>query len=319
MISVALPAFKTVFLKEAIESVLLQSHSNFELIIVNDASTDDVASIVKQFDDRRICYYENKSNLGIIENWNYCLSIAKGECFVLFSDDDLYHQDFLSELYTLSLKYPKVNLFHCRTCIIDKNGMTTDYSSSSPEHESAVDFIWHRLKRYRKQFAFDFMCRTDSLRNIGGFISFPFAWGSDDATWFSLANPNGVVATPRVLCSWRDSGLNLSRIGDFEGRIGAIDQYLRWLHGFVNHKLIIHGDEKRLFEMLSPLIDEADSIVKADLLVLASDNTVSGLGKQLRLFLRHFRSGRISLKSLIIAYAKTIRSIRQARRQMLQG
>ena len=94
MISVALPVVKTKFLKFAIDSILNQSFNDFELIIVNNGSPEDVDGILKNYSDGKIRYIKHEKMLPIIENWNKCLSYAKGEYFVLFSDDDIYEKDF---------------------------------------------------------------------------------------------------------------------------------------------------------------------------------------------------------------------------------
>ena len=91
--SFVLPAYKAKFLGEAIDSILAQTYTNFELIIVNDASPEDLESIVKLYDDPRIQYYTNKVNVGgkdLIAQWNYSITYAKGEYLILASDDDIY-------------------------------------------------------------------------------------------------------------------------------------------------------------------------------------------------------------------------------------
>ena len=124
MISVGLPAYKTEFLERSIESILNQTYSDFELIIVDDHSPEDVKGIVNQFNDDRIRYFRNEKNLGmpyLTDNWNECLKYANGEYFVLFSDDDIYEPDFLEELMLLATKYPNTELFHCRVAVINED------------------------------------------------------------------------------------------------------------------------------------------------------------------------------------------------------
>ena len=225
MISVAIPAYKARFLADAIKSVLCQTFSDFELIIVNDDSPEDIRSIVDQFKDDRIKYFENKINLGrqnLVLNWNECLKRASGELFVLFSDDDLYLPEFLDEVGRISLKYPNADVFHCAVRIIDESGQSVDFAPLCPEFESAASFIWHRIKGYRLHFASDFCSRTNALRDIGGFAAMPQGWGSDDITWFTLATRGGIGYTQRELCYYRISEITISRSGSIPGKLEAL-------------------------------------------------------------------------------------------------
>lgn len=80
--SVTVPAYKAQFLAECIDSILAQTYKNFELIIVNDASPQDLDSIVSKYDDPRIRYYKNKVGFGaehVVGNWNKCLEYATGD------------------------------------------------------------------------------------------------------------------------------------------------------------------------------------------------------------------------------------------------
>ncbi len=237
MISVALPVIKIRFFREALESILNQSFEDFELIIVNNGSLENVDEILKDYSDNRIKYFKHEKMLPIIENWNKCLSYANGDYFVLFSDDDVYEKDFLEEMYRLALKYPKADIFHTRVKIIDENNKTVQYTTSCPEFESIADFVWHRVKNYRMQYAPDFMCRTEKLRKIGGFVDLPNAWGSDDATWFLMANENGIAASSRILCNWRQSNINLSRRGSVESKLNAVNSFISWLNNFIENEM----------------------------------------------------------------------------------
>ncbi len=95
-VSVILPTFnRAKYLDRAISSVLSQSFYDFELIIVDDASTDNTEEIVGLFRDERIIYVKNPRNLGGAAARNVGIRIAKGE-FIAFQDsDDLWHPDKL--------------------------------------------------------------------------------------------------------------------------------------------------------------------------------------------------------------------------------
>jgi glycosyltransferase involved in cell wall biosynthesis len=251
LISVGLPVVKIEFLESAIKSVLNQSFKDFELIILNNGSPHNVKEIVDKFTDDRIKYYENNEMIPIIENWNKVLNYASGEYFVLFSDDDIYEKDFLSELNSLTEQYPNVNLFHTRVRIINEKNETSYLAPSAPSYETAADFIWHRIKNYRLQYAQDFMVKTSALREIGGFVDLPNAWGSDDATWYRIANKGGVAASNRILCNWRESNFNLARKANVEEKLAAVKAFKNWLDDFIKNELTLTNDTDK--EILSEI------------------------------------------------------------------
>ena len=90
MISVVMPVYNAAkFLDEAIHSILSQTYSNFELIIINDGSTDDSLDIIKSFKDNRIRLVENEVNLGLIKTLNKGIALAKGNYIARIDSDDV--------------------------------------------------------------------------------------------------------------------------------------------------------------------------------------------------------------------------------------
>lgn len=88
-ISVLMPVYNTKeeFLRESIESILNQTFQEFELIILDDGSSNDVESVVKTYKDARIGFYKNEQNLGVAKTRNRLLDLAKGE-YCAFQDAD---------------------------------------------------------------------------------------------------------------------------------------------------------------------------------------------------------------------------------------
>lgn len=89
-ISVILPVYNSQdYLREAIESVLKQTCSDFELIIINDGSTDNSSAIIESFSDSRIVYINNSKNSGLISTLNEGLRRAKGKYIARMDADDI--------------------------------------------------------------------------------------------------------------------------------------------------------------------------------------------------------------------------------------
>lgn len=217
LVSIAIPAYKSGFLYESINSVLTQTYRNIELIIVNDDSPEDIESIVRMFSDSRIRYYKNEVNLGSLDpvaNWNKCLSLAKGRYFSLLCDDDLYESSFIEDMLKLKERYPDVHVFRSRVKIVDSHGDILDMYPSSPEYETCFDYMWHKLNWLRRQTISEFFYDTEYIRNMGGYYPLPKAWGSDDISCFKFSKSNGIVTSNKLLVSFRMSGQNISANND---------------------------------------------------------------------------------------------------------
>lgn len=89
-ISVLLPAYNcAAFLAKAIESVLKQEYTDFELLIINDGSTDNTESLIRSFTDPRIVYASNEKNSGLIFTLNKGIDLAKGRFIARMDADDI--------------------------------------------------------------------------------------------------------------------------------------------------------------------------------------------------------------------------------------
>jgi glycosyltransferase involved in cell wall biosynthesis len=104
-ISVILPVYNSEeYIRQSVESVLNQTFHDFELIIVNDGSTDDTLNILKQIDDKRIRLI-SQSNQGPGAARNNALKIARGEYIMYLDSDDWYSEDALEISYREITKY----------------------------------------------------------------------------------------------------------------------------------------------------------------------------------------------------------------------
>ncbi|OGI02819.1 MAG: hypothetical protein A2Y25_03245 [Candidatus Melainabacteria bacterium GWF2_37_15] len=112
LISVCMPSYNHErFIREAIESVLNQTYKNFELIIVDDCSTDNAVNIIKSYNDPRIRFYQNESNLKGLKTTNAAVSMAKGDFIAILHSDDKYDHHFLEEIVKAYNKYPYNKVF----------------------------------------------------------------------------------------------------------------------------------------------------------------------------------------------------------------
>ncbi|MDB5263107.1 MAG: hypothetical protein JWQ14_2388 [Adhaeribacter sp.] len=109
-VSVLIPTYNNAhFLDETIQSVLNQSYTDFELIIVDNHSTDNTDDVVQPYlIDPRLRYYKNATNIGMVGNWNKCLEYAQGTYIKYLCSDDKFHPDLLEKFVAVMEQYPHV-------------------------------------------------------------------------------------------------------------------------------------------------------------------------------------------------------------------
>src|SRR5215212_7675082 len=97
-LSVLMPVYNAEkFLREAIDSILSQSFTDFEFIIINDGSTDSSCDIIRSYEDKRIVFVENEKNLGITATLNKGIKLAACELIARMDSDDISYPERLQK------------------------------------------------------------------------------------------------------------------------------------------------------------------------------------------------------------------------------
>jgi glycosyltransferase involved in cell wall biosynthesis len=158
------------FLGAAIESILGQTLSDFEFLIMNDGSTDKSKDIVLSYRDPRIRFVENERNLGLIASLNKGLDLARGEYIARMDADDISYPERLQLQVDYMDNHPKVGA--CGTCIkIFGDGIRLSTLRSVPDdHETIrtrllfVNSINHSTVMLRKSFFDRFALRYGNFK-----------------------------------------------------------------------------------------------------------------------------------------------------------
>lgn len=208
-----LPAYKSKFIAEALESIKRQTYTNFKCLVSDDCSPEDLRSIFDSVvgDDPRFSFRRNEVNMGsksLVSHWNLLVDMCETDYFIMASDDDVYEPNFLMQIDDLVGKYPNVDLLRARAQRIDEN-KTTLIDDDIPEILSQNDFMQYFGVKPMILCLANYVFRTSALRAMGAFPDFPTAAKSDSATALYLSK-NGVATTKDVLFSFRMSTSNLS-------------------------------------------------------------------------------------------------------------
>ena len=84
---------------QTLKSILSQSFENYEIVIVDNCSSDDTEKVIKKFKDKRIKYYKNKMNIGYSKNLEVCRNKVTGDIIYLMAHDDILGKDALLNTY----------------------------------------------------------------------------------------------------------------------------------------------------------------------------------------------------------------------------
>ena len=195
--SVLIPLFnKELSIADTVNSILGQKYRDFELIIVNDGSTDKSTDIVKAILDPRIRLID-KSNGGVSSARNTGIQAAKGEWISFIDADDRWHDDYLEKVKALIDDFPAASVVVTNYkkgeenpyVKYDKRGYLNDYFLLAMKYN---DIIWSSVITSKRS------C-FDSV----GLFSSKYSYGEDLNMWSRLADKYLIAYEPKVLAEYR--------------------------------------------------------------------------------------------------------------------
>lgn len=206
-VSVCLPVFNgRRFLRAAIETVLAQTHKDFELLIADDCSTDDSLAIAEELAkrDSRIVVWKNPSNLGLFANYNACIERASGDYVKLFAQDDLFMPTTLEAHLAVYERHPEVAMVTCSRNIISDSGQLVEVLGEFDEDKliSGDEVIESNLTRYCNWVGEPSCVSFPTKFRSTGFDTILFHYG-DVEYWYRLLENGKLFYSTTPLCSFR--------------------------------------------------------------------------------------------------------------------
>ena len=105
----------------SIDSILAQTYKNFELIIIDDCGRNDVAELVKRYNDSRIKVYKNEKNLGLALSLNKAVNLSLGDYIIRMDTDDIAFPERLSKQINFAKSHPEYSIIGSRYILFDEN------------------------------------------------------------------------------------------------------------------------------------------------------------------------------------------------------
>lgn len=140
-ITIGIPSYNgAAFISKCIESVLRQTRGDFELLVIDDASTDDSAGIIQSFNDPRIRFFQNATRLGLVGNWNACVERAGGEYVCILHDDDIMLPEMIERSVGMLEQHPNAGYVFSAIERIDERGNQI-YAYRPPENNRICEGV----------------------------------------------------------------------------------------------------------------------------------------------------------------------------------
>lgn len=206
MISVIIPLYnKQSQIHATLESVLRQSYADYEIVVVDDGSTDGSVAIVESFNEARLRLIRQE-NGGVSAARNRGICEARGEYVAFLDADDLWEPDFLKTMQNLAERYPNCSVYACNYDFVLPDGTHTPTTIRrlpfTGEHGILSNYFEVASCSHPPLWTSALMVKKEAIRNIDGFPE-GISSGEDLLTWAKLAACNSIAYTSRVYASYQ--------------------------------------------------------------------------------------------------------------------
>lgn len=245
LIQIIIPAYNVApFIQATLDSVIKQTFTDWEAIILDDCSSDDTAKIASKYTnvDSRISFIKNETNLGMIANWNKGISLINAKYFVKLDADDIWHPNSLSEAVKIMENDPTIGLVAAKFQEIDEYGNPKNTQSIFPDFDLHKNGKFSTLSLVKKgpigMFSYGIsmqgilLIRMSIITKAGFYMDYTEA---DQEMWFRLGAHSHFFYIPEIRYyyrKWSQSHSSmvdrqLSQKGFFNTRTYILNYYFK--------------------------------------------------------------------------------------------
>lgn len=208
-ITVLMPVYNgEKYLREAIESILNQSYANFEFLIIDDASVDKSAEVIKSFGDSRIRYLRNDQNLGLIGTLNRGLVVAKGEYIARMDQDDISLPERFAKQVAFLDRCPDVGVLGTAVQMIDSGGTLIDSALVFPDSPNCIEWSMYFFCPIAHPTV---LMRKDVAMKVGGYSAVA-VHAEDYDFWVRLSKVTRFSNLVETLLKLRKHETNMTKV-----------------------------------------------------------------------------------------------------------
>lgn len=192
------------YVKECVNSILSQTLPDFNLIVLDNASTDDTVRWIESLNDNRVVIYRSEAYLSMEANWGRIKEVPKNEFMTMIGHDDLLLPHYLQTMDALIAKHPEAGLYQAHFTYIDKDGKGIRSCLPMDEIQYAHEFLACQMTRTLDSMGTGYMMRSRDYDNLGGMPAhYPNLLYADYELWVRLSNLSYKATTPVTCFSYR--------------------------------------------------------------------------------------------------------------------
>jgi glycosyltransferase involved in cell wall biosynthesis len=223
-----------VFVKECIESILAQTEQGFDLIILENCSTDNTIAQLNTFSDPRIKIVPAQQPLSIEDNWARIKGVQKNEFVTLIGHDDLLDINYLAVMSDLIARHPQAGLYQAHFRYIDGHGQEIKKCLPMKEMQQPDEVVHNFLTENMDIMGTGFMMRSRDFDEVGGMPSYPSLLFADMELWIELSRKGYLAVASEECFSYRKhAGATTSTSSDLKV-LKALDQFINYLEKLRN-------------------------------------------------------------------------------------
>lgn len=218
-VSVVMPVYNgEKYLREAIDSILAQTFTDFEFIIVNDGSDDGTKEIIRSYDDARIVYLENRENSGIVVTLNKGLDRAVGKYIARMDSDDIAVKERFEKQVAFLDRNKDIGLLGTGICIFGE-GIEREERVFTKKHDLLkAELIFHSCFAHPTV-----MMRRSVLADNDLRYNENFAGREDFALWWEIVKVSRVATLSDILLYYRIHNKQITQRDDGKAGQNALD------------------------------------------------------------------------------------------------
>jgi glycosyltransferase involved in cell wall biosynthesis len=206
--SVMIPTYNgTQYLRETIACVIDQIPATeyVQIEVVDDCSSDDPETLVKEVGQGRVSFYRNPENQGLVGNWNACIQRAKGEWVHILHQDDLVLPGFYQHLRQGIEAEPNIGAAFCRHVFMDGEGHWMFMSSIENRSAGVIPDWLERIAVVQSIQFPSIVVKRSAYEQVGGFCA-DVHYAADWEMWKRIATAYGIRYEPKVMACYRVHG-----------------------------------------------------------------------------------------------------------------